>query len=444
VSQAETHPGQTRQQPSGGGRLAAAAASVTAVAGAPPGAARRSRLARLPERVPWLTPGDWAVLRVWLISRVATLALSWAAIAYVEDSSSTGGSRPWLALWPHFDAIRLQHIAQYGYFGPPGHVVHFQVALFPGFPLAQALLQVLIRQWVVSGLLVSLIAGSVAAVALGRIAELDYRPGTGTGAVLYLVASPAAFFLAAGYTEALFLAFALTAWLAARRGRWLLAALLAGGASLIRVNGLFLLAALMVAALRSPAGWAGHADGDRAEATPAQRIRALAALLPALIPPAAYEVYLKVRTGDWLAWSHAEANGWDRMLTSPLDSLRNTWEAGFGHGWLQPHTPDHNVVIAYLYQLEIVAVATGLVAVIVLAARRRWPEAVYTGLTIGVLATSTLYQSVPRALLLLWPVWCGLAVAAARRAWVGQLYLAVSVPVAAMIGLLFMTGNWAG
>jgi hypothetical protein len=116
------------------------------------------------------------VLRVWLISRVAVLALSWAAIAYVEDSSSTGKVRPWLALWTHFDAVRLQHIAQYGYFGPPGHVVPFQVALFPGFPLAQALLQVLIREWTVSGLLVSLIAGSVAAVALGRIAE---RPGGG-------------------------------------------------------------------------------------------------------------------------------------------------------------------------------------------------------------------------------------------------------------------------
>jgi hypothetical protein len=67
-----------------------------------------------------------------------------------------------------------------------------------------------------------------------------------------------------------------------------------------------------------------------------------------------------------------------------------------------------------------VAVAAGVVTVIVLAIRRRWPEAVYSALTIGVLATSTLYQSVPRALLLLWPVWCGLAVAAARRAWVGS------------------------
>jgi hypothetical protein len=52
--------------------------------------------------------------------------------------------------------------------------------------------------------------------------------------------------------------------------------------------------------------------------------------------------------------------------------------------------------------------------------------------------------AVPRAMLLLWPVWCGLAVAAARRPWVGQLYLAVPVPVAVSIGYLFATGNWAG
>jgi hypothetical protein len=381
------------------------------------------------------------VLRVWLVSRVAVLALSWAVIAIREDS--TGRARPWLGLWDYSDAVHLQHIAQYGYFGPPGHAVPYQVAFFPGFPLTQALVHVLVRQWTVSGLLISLVAGAVPAVALARIAELDYRPGTGTTAVWYLVAFPAAIFLAAGYTEALFLAFALPAWLAARNGRWLTAAVLAGGASSVRLNGLFLLAALATAAVLHPGGWVAEAV-DGAGPGLAQRVRALAALLPGLIPPAAYEMYLWARTGDWLAWLHAEENGWRRQLTSPVSAFRNTWEAGFGHGF--PLASGHRtyLIATYLDQLEIVAVAAGLVTVIVLAVRRRWPETVYTGLTIGVLASSTLYQSVPRALLLLWPVWCGLAVAAVRRPWVGQLYLAVSVPVAVAIGYLFATGNWAG
>ena len=404
---------------------------MTALADAQRGTTPMSRLVG---RVPGLTPGDWAVLRVWLISRVAVLALTWPAVAILQGSSK--GTRPWLGLWNNWDADRLQHIAQYGYFGPPGHALPDQVALFPGYPLADALMHVLVRQWTVSGLLVSLVAGGVAAVALGRIAELDYRPGTGATAVLYLVASPAAFFLAAGYTEALFLAFALTAWLAARRGSWLAAAMLAGGASFIRINGVFLLAALAVAALRTPGGWGTATDEERPPARPAQRIQALVTLLAALIPPALYELYLRARTGDWLAWQHAETAGWQRKITNPVDTYRTAWTAAFGHEFSAP--------INFVFQLEIVAVAAGVLTVIVLAVRKRWPETVYTALTIGALATSIWYESVPRALLLLWPIWCGLAVAAARRAWVGQLYLAVSVPVAVSIGLLFMTGNWAG
>ena len=410
-------------------------------------------MSRLVGRVPGLTPGDWAVLRVWLISRVAVLALSWPATAILQGGSRS--TRPWLSLWPNWDALRLQHIAQYGYFEPHGLFQH-QIAFFPGFPLAEAIAHVLVRQWTVSGLLVSLIAGAVAAVALGRIADLDYRPGSGSTAVLYLVAAPAAIFLAVGYSETLFLAFALTAWLAARNGRWLAAAVLAGGAGFVRFNGLFLLAALAVAAIQSPGGWSRGGEerggsggeergGDRGgtggedswkPAGAGPRIRALAGLLPALIPPLLYELYLKARTGDWLAWQHAEYEGWQRTLTNPLDTWRTAWGAGFGHQFSAP--------IDFAFQLEIAAVLVGVVAIVLLAWHRRWPELVYTTLTIGSLATSIWYESVPRSLLLLWPIWCGLAAAAARRAWVGQLYLAVSVPIAVSIGLLFMTGNWAG
>ena len=51
-------------------------------------------------------------------------------------------------------------------------------------------------------------------------------------------------YLAAGYSECLFAAFAFSAWLAARRDRWVLAVVLAAGASAVRVNGLFLAAAI--------------------------------------------------------------------------------------------------------------------------------------------------------------------------------------------------------
>lgn len=366
-----------------------------------------------------LTPADLAVLRIWLISRCAVLALTWPAASILQGSSHA--SRPWLPLWQNWDAVRLQSIAQYGYFAPAGHAIPNQIAFFPGFPIVLAAVHLVVRQWTVAGLLVSFVAGGVAMVALGRLADLDYAPGSGSRAVLYLVASPAAIFLAAGYAESLFLAIALTSWLAARSGRWTLAVLLAGLTCVIKVNGLFLCAALAVLIIQRARG---------------KRLRSLAAFVPALLPLTAFEVYLRLRTGDWLAWQHAEKAGWQRQLTNPLDTFRTTWTAGFSREFAAP--------VNFVFQLEILAVLVGIVATAALLWRRRWPEAVYAGLTILALATSIWYESVPRALLLVWPIWCGLAAAAGRRAWIGQLYLAVSIPVSASIGLLFLTGNWAG
>jgi Mannosyltransferase (PIG-V) len=390
---------------------------MTAVADVSP--ERTTPVARLAGRLRWLSPADLAVLRIWLLSRCAVLALTWPAISIFRGSAKS--SVPWLSIWQNWDAVRLQSIAQYGYFGPAGHPVPNQIAFFPGFPIVLAAVHLIAAQWTVSGLLVSFIAGGVAMVALGRLTDLDYEPGSGSRAVLFLVASPAAIFLAAAYTESLFLALALCCWLAARNGRWTLAVLLAGATCVIRVNGLFLCAALAIEIIR-----AGHG----------QRIRSLATFVPALLPLAGYELYLRLRTGDWLAWQHAELAGWQRTITNPIATFRTTWTAGFGREFAAP--------INFVFQLEILAVLIGVVTTIVLLWYRRWPEAVYAGLTIAALATSIWYESVPRALLQLWPLWCGLAAAAARRAWIGQLYLALSVPICAAIGLLFLSGNWAG
>lgn len=357
---------------------------------------------------------DLSVLGIWGASRLSVLVLSWAAMFF-----GTQHPRSWLGMWQNWDAYLLGHIAQYGYFGPAGHVIPHQVAFWPGYPVAIGVVHLVVREWTVSALLVSLIAGTVAVVALGRLAD-DYFPGTRQPAVLFFLVSPAAIFLTAGYTESLFLAFALPAWLAARRGRWLPAGLLAAGAVATRVEGLFLLAALaLMAALYAHTRW-----------------RALLSVSVAVIPAVAYEAYLRAATGDWLAWMHAESAGWDRHFTGPVACLCTTWGAAFGHGLSAPY--------AWEFQLEIGAVLVGVAVTLALLWFRYWPEAAFCGLTIAVLATSTWYESVPRALLVMFPVWIGLARVASRWPWAGRLYLAVSVPLAVAVALAYMTGAWAG
>ena len=107
-------------------------------------------------------------------------------------------------------------------------------------------------------MLASWVAGLLASAALWRLAvddgavparDVEVAPedlDRGRRAVLLLVCSPYAVFLFAGYSEALFLAFATTAWVAARRQRWALAGLFAAGATGTRIIGVALVAGLVV------------------------------------------------------------------------------------------------------------------------------------------------------------------------------------------------------
>src|SRR5690554_4542905 len=85
------------------------------------------------------------------------------------------------------------------------------------------------------------------------------------------------------------LAFALPAWLLARQRRWEPAALCAVGACCVRVTGIFLVVALIGEFLIHDRRW---------------RFAPLR-LMP-FVPVLAYTLYQWRRTGDWLAWQHAQ------------------------------------------------------------------------------------------------------------------------------------------
>ncbi|WP_370340013.1 mannosyltransferase family protein [Catenulispora sp. MAP5-51] len=241
-------------------------------------------------------------------------------------------------------------------------------------------------------------------------------------AALFFALAPAAVFLAAGYSESLFAAFAFSAWAAARRDRWGPAVVLAAGASAVRVNGLFLAAAIVLEFLLAGRG--------------RRRWRQAPLLLVPAVPVAAYVVYLRRDTGDWFAWQHAQAAGWFRTFQTPKAAWDQTWRAAFG-ATQAGHT-------AWIFQLELVAVVVGLGLTALLLLKRRWPEALYVGLSLLALGTTTWFMSVPRAMLLWWPLWTMLGAWATRRPRVRTLYVCCVAPVMAGVALLFLSGQWAG
>jgi hypothetical protein len=146
--------------------------------------------------------------------------------------------------------------------------------------------------------------------------------------------------------------------------------------------------------------------------------------------------YLRWLTGDWLAWLTAQAEEWNREFTWPWDALGHTSEAAFGGAY--------DPTFTWMFRAELLAILVGTLLVIGLLWWRRWGEATWVGLQVAAFATSYWFFSVPRATLLWWPLWIGIAVLAARRRWVLWLYLAVSVPMMAIWAAAYLTGRWAG
>lgn len=361
----------------------------------------------------------WRALSVWLGSRLAVALLSIGG-AWELAGRPAGQVEGFLSRWDHWDVGLFRKVAEFGYAGYPQDYPDRGIeAFFPGLPVVLRVVHVVLPDWTAAGLAVSLVAGCVAAPALARLADLDGV--NGSRAVLYLVLSPYAVFLAAGYSESLFLACALPGWLAARRGHWRTAALLVAAAATVRVTGLFLACGLVVEYA------VAHRGRPRPDA---------AWLAAPFVAVFAYVAYLHALTGDWLRWPHAQAAGWGRHLTAPLQALRTTYDAG--------NDPSQAAEYAWSWRAELLAVAVGLALTGLLLARRRWGEATYVGLSVLSLASSTYYLSVARASLLWFPLWILLAQQATRRAWVRTGYMAVAAPLMAVLTLTFTAGRWVG
>lgn len=360
-----------------------------------------SRLAVLRRR---MSRADLEALGYWAGAHLTFLILAWAS-AWAFRSQRSRGT---LAPFEQWDAVILRGIAAHGYFaqGPKAH----DVAFFPGWPLALAAIHLVLRNWAASELVLAGAASLAAMVAVTRLA------GT-SRAALILAVMPAGVFLFAGYAEPLFLALAVPAWLAARRGRFLLAGWLALAAGLARPDGVWLTAALAVMALTGSA----------------PRVLSAARACLGFLGPAAYECYLCMTTGTPWAWSRAQQAGWDMHAVWPWKSWQTTWWISFEH--------PYGAQYALEFQVQMAAVVVVAAAVAAFGVSRRWPEFTACALALASAVSATWLESTARLLLVLFPV--AVAVARwprmARAAW-----LWACVPLAVVTGLAYLMGQWAG
>ena len=257
---------------------------------------------------PALTP-FWTMTAIrvgyWL---AAIVAVVWAPLQ--RDIPHFPADGPHLSLvfnvFAHWDSGWFIRIADRGY------DVEQSASFFPLYPLLMKGVAAGLGSTVVAGVLVSLVAAGVAAIAVFKIAQRLVGDAVASDSVLFLALFPFAFVFTAVYSDALFLALASWSLLAALRRQAVLAALLGGLAVATRPTGLALLPALLV--LLWPT-----------ERTPRASLRLLAlVLLPAAL--GAYALYLHFHFGDAGAFYHAQNVFWLRE-TPALGPLQGAWDA---------------------------------------------------------------------------------------------------------------------
>ncbi|SOD72777.1 Gpi18-like mannosyltransferase [Jatrophihabitans sp. GAS493] len=370
---------------------------------------------------------------LWFVSWCAYLLFATVVTAIAPSPRlDRGPTYGWIfRVFAHWDSGHFWRVAAHGYLSRGRHDVN--VAFFPGYPLAGRYLATLLGlghttlgDYQIALALIAWSGAAVASVLLYKLAAESLGARVATVSVIVLLAGPYSHFLMASYSEAPFLAFALAAWLAARHQAWIWAGIWCALATFMRVNGIFLLAGIVVM----------YVLAARASQEPLVQRRAAGLLLPlgALL---IYFGWIRAATGSWGGWFIAQRKGWDRYTTWPWRTLHKTLEN------LQLAT---SRVGDYQTTMELLFAGLLIAALVLFARRGRWPEFTYVGLTALSLMTSSFYQSVPRSTVLAFPIVIMIArwlVTSRHRVLVWGV-CATSTLLLVINTATFVRGYWAG
>ena len=371
------------------------------------------------DRRPWVQ----ALILV-AVTRTVMYAVAYGATLFF---AATQGpiAEGFQAIWSRWDAQHFVIVAEHGWTGPIAEPAR-PAAFFPLYPLSMRALMTIGFPPILAGLVVSAVASVVACAFLIKLADEEIGEGAGRRAALYLLLFPTAVFLAAPYSEALFLAGAIPAFYFARRGEWLRTGPFAAVAMASRAAGGFLLFGLFFEFVR---------QGLRDRSWPARRTRdAAIAIAVGLTPFVLYCLYLWKARGTPFQFFIDQRDGWGRTFVGPVESFLATWNTREGM------TYPTNWIFAW--RIEILAAFAGVMISVWALVKREWGYAAYMGIFMVALMTSTWYFSIPRMLLSFFPVMLLMAKATYGRPERHEMTLLVLAPIATLGVVVFTRGAW--
>jgi hypothetical protein len=267
----------------------------------------------------------------------------------------------------------------------------------------------LVGNYIVAGLLISTVATTVALYLLHRLVADDFGSEVADRSVLYLALAPTAFFLLAPYSEALFLAFSVGMFLAMRRGRFVVAGALASLAILTRNQGVYLLVPLALEA--GILMWRRRTESRRPVTWDM-----LAGLVSPIVTGVAYYLWLRFSLGFPGGAVEVQEAFWRSSFGHPATTFMDSTRVVLHSLWDRPFE-FLNLVAALLLTVSLPLMfrrgvrPSYMAYAAVSAAGIWWRESAFTPLL-----------SADRFVLVVFPLFVLLALAG-RRAWLHQLVI---------------------
>jgi hypothetical protein len=349
----------------------------------------------------------------------------------------TSWSQAAFGTWHRWDALWYSSIAEHGY-QYAGEREATNVAFFPLFPLVNGVIMHVTGLPVeVSGAIVSTVLTLFACIALYKltIGETD-DPSTAQRAVLYLIAFPAAYYLAIGYSEALYLLCVLGAFYFARRGQWWWSGAVAFLTGLTRLHGALLIVPLGYEWLRQSFAQAGRQPGGVADPRPPRA--SIVAVFGAPLGALAFNLYLNAQFGQpvgyFSPYFQIQTLFFKGIRAEAFPTFPGTTLANYLFGFLNgvPSTESAVVMAATIFLL---------IMTVEVWARLPRVYGVY-------MLTVLLFQlvggdliSMPRFVVPMFPAFIALA-QIGKREWADRLILIPSLMLQGVLALLFTKGYW--
>jgi Dolichyl-phosphate-mannose-protein mannosyltransferase len=374
----------------------------------------------------WLRGTDAQLVGLTLLTKV--LLLSWGLVVVAASQGQAVDIGQAFAIWNRWDAPHYLDLAIWGYMAVDPCVsptygitcdMDLMIVFYPLFPALIGGARLFVPD-LVAPLLISTVASVVAVLLLYRVVARELGEAAGRRAAVFLLVFPTAYFLHIGYTESLFLALSLAALLAARSGRWAVAGGAGGLAAFTRVNGLALIPSLIAEA------WTEWRSGRQLR--PGWAWIGLVA--------AGFGAYLLVNQvvyGDPFAFVTILREHWSKALAWPWEGVADV-VSRLGAEDLEG--------VLILGVAELAAIVLGVVGTVVAMLRFRPSWAVWMAVNVVLFVSTSFALSVPRYVLVLFPLYAWFAILAERR-WLGVAIGVVSVGLLLWFSARFATGAWA-